>query len=271
MSLLLDIVLFLRSTGTTFKLTPLQKLILYTVAGRIGKNKNCWIQQRELAKECELSMRAFQENLKILVDHKIIIIDKITTKKGKQNVYNLHEGLSTFTRDGAYSVQGTTCAVARIVPPPLRAVARYPKCAVARVVAEEKSLAAPVVVEENQLEVPPKETIERNNKAKEKSIVHFDEFWEVYPRKADKDKARKKWSTLKCDTFFDDIIRNVKARNATQWLGKEKQFILLPTTYLNGKRWLDEPEEGANEIHQRPNGLNRRQASMQRVLDHFKH
>lgn len=74
--------------------------------------------------------------------------------------------------------------------------------------------------------------------------ILFDRFWEAYPRKADKAKARKAWQKLKPDAdLVDKIVTNIDNRLALgDWCTKSApQFIPLPTTYLNGKRWNDDP------------------------------
>jgi hypothetical protein len=64
----------------------------------------------------------------------------------------------------------------------------------------------------------------------------------VYPRKESKPQAEKAWKRLKLDGIADRIVADVLARmdNGGPWKGTEKRFILLPATYLNGQRWLDE-------------------------------
>jgi len=95
MSLLLDVVLFLREKSSQFKLSPVQKVILFMLAGHIGKNKEWIIKQTELAKECELSLIGLKQNIKALIDKKIVTVTKITTKNGKQNSYSLNKNIMT--------------------------------------------------------------------------------------------------------------------------------------------------------------------------------
>lgn len=66
----------------------------------------------------------------------------------------------------------------------------------------------------------------------------FDDFWNSYPKKADKKKARAKWRRMpKKD-------RELATKDApVRFAGKDKQFIPMPTTYLNGERWHDEVEQ----------------------------
>ena len=66
-------------------------------------------------------------------------------------------------------------------------------------------------------------------------MIDFEDFWAAYPRKQDKKKARSKWSRLSNkvkQTIMDDVL--------VRFVGIERQFIPMPTTYMNGERWEDE-------------------------------
>ena len=70
----------------------------------------------------------------------------------------------------------------------------------------------------------------------------FNDFWELYPRKVAKEKAKEKFIGLKPDEkLFYEIIGGLKEYiNSDQWQKNEGQFIPHPTTFLNQKRWQDE-------------------------------
>lgn len=86
----------------------------------------------------------------------------------------------------------------------------------------------------------------------------FEKFWEIYPRKQDREKAKSKWIKLKpTDTLTTQIIESVERhKKSKQW--QDKQYIPLATTFLNGKRWEDEVEviEDASENYEK-NKLNK--------------
>jgi hypothetical protein len=66
----------------------------------------------------------------------------------------------------------------------------------------------------------------------------FGPFWEIYPRKEAKKKAQAAWRNL---TKKDQIaVMEDLPKYRDSVAGKEKQFILLPTSYLNGRRWEDQ-------------------------------
>ncbi len=80
-------------------------------------------------------------------------------------------------------------------------------------------------------------------KEKEISIVHFDTFWSLYPKKVAKDLCLQKWKSKKLDKIGEKIIKHVKAMKETkQWKENDGQFIPMPLTYINQSRWEAEQE-----------------------------
>ena len=76
----------------------------------------------------------------------------------------------------------------------------------------------------------------------EKFNAMFDIFWEHYPRHVAKHNAQKAFIKLKPDEdIMNLILEDLIRRKVGEWADKDPQFILHPTTYLNQKRFLDEP------------------------------
>lgn len=69
----------------------------------------------------------------------------------------------------------------------------------------------------------------------------FDEFWAAYPRKTDKAKAKVAWAKA---IRSNDPARLISAATtfAISKRDTETRFIPHPTTWLNGERWEDEPD-----------------------------
>lgn len=86
---------------------------------------------------------------------------------------------------------------------------------------------------ERKREIPP--TPQGDDSAR------FGRFWEAYPRKADKEAARKAWRKLTPDdALLDDMIAALDwQRDSSQWTGDSGRFIPLPSTWLNKRRWED--------------------------------
>ena len=74
----------------------------------------------------------------------------------------------------------------------------------------------------------------------------FDQFWEAYPAKVGKGDAIKAWKkiTSLIPETLELILQALSwQRDCPAWLKDDGQFIPNPATYLNGKRWLDEPRK----------------------------
>jgi hypothetical protein len=72
-----------------------------------------------------------------------------------------------------------------------------------------------------------------------KTIVRFDEFWNLYPnvRKNNKKGCLEKWKSKDLDLIADKVIAYVKSMKETkQW---KEGFVPAPMTLLNQERWND--------------------------------
>lgn len=82
---------------------------------------------------------------------------------------------------------------------------------------------------------------------REKDIVEFpdfDEFWKLYPRHDAKKLALRRWKRMK-KSDRDKALAHLKA---APYAGRDKQYIPLPTTYLNGERWNDETSHHPEDL-----------------------
>lgn len=95
---------------------------------------------------------------------------------------------------------------------------------------------------------------EAKAKAEEKNIVEakastpspkaqypgFEDFWSAYPRKTGKGDAEKAWGKMR-PPLADVLAALEWQRKEENWTKDRGQFIPMPSTYINQKRWLDEP------------------------------
>ena len=74
-----------------------------------------------------------------------------------------------------------------------------------------------------------------------------DRFWPAYPRKVGREAAFKAFVKLKPDAALLGVMLNALAKQTASesWLG-DKQFIPHGATWLNGKRWQDDPDASGN-------------------------
>lgn len=92
------------------------------------------------------------------------------------------------------------------------------------------------------------QTINQSNQSGNKQQLGalFDKFWTEYPRKEDKTKAKKAFIKLRPDNALVDEMLNALQWQKTTEQWRDRRYIPLPTTYLNGRRWEDEkPEQPA--------------------------
>jgi len=86
-------------------------------------------------------------------------------------------------------------------------------------------------------------TINQTSKSSAKAAIDngFDIFWNSYPRKIGKDKARTLWKSKKPN--LEIVLKAITWQvNSKSW---QDGFIPNPSTYLNQGRWKDEqPDEG---------------------------
>ena len=70
----------------------------------------------------------------------------------------------------------------------------------------------------------------------------FEEFYAAYPRKDAKKAAMRAWNALKpSQEVRGAILAAIKHQGLAQ---REKRFIPLPASFLNGERWNDEAKQG---------------------------
>lgn len=76
----------------------------------------------------------------------------------------------------------------------------------------------------------------------------FEEFWGAYPKKTGKGAAFKAWQRVKMDKedLLGACLRALNwQKKSEQWTRDKGQFIPMPSTYLNQRRWEDEdPDAG---------------------------
>lgn len=70
----------------------------------------------------------------------------------------------------------------------------------------------------------------------------FNTFWEAYPKKTGKGAAEKAFRKIKpSGDLLQKMLKAIEAqKRSDQWRRDNGQFIPLPTTWLNQKRWEDD-------------------------------
>lgn len=82
----------------------------------------------------------------------------------------------------------------------------------------------------------------KNGKAAKPAAL-FERLWQAYPRKVAKADAEKAFAKLGADEALLTVLLEAIAKQSAwpEWREDGGKFIPHPATWLNGKRWLDEP------------------------------
>lgn len=72
----------------------------------------------------------------------------------------------------------------------------------------------------------------------------FERFWQAYPKKKDKERARRAWKKLAPDLSLCRVMAAAleQQKQSSQWTRDNGAYIPYPSTWLNGHRWEDEPD-----------------------------
>lgn len=92
----------------------------------------------------------------------------------------------------------------------------------------------------------PNQTEARKSRKKERPLhcpsAFEGQFWPVYPRKVGKAAAEKAWAALNPSAEqVAELVAALRAQIDAGLGAREPEFIPHPATWINGKRWLDEP------------------------------
>jgi hypothetical protein len=76
----------------------------------------------------------------------------------------------------------------------------------------------------------------------------FDEFWAAYPRKKNKEQARKAFQKLKGVKLQELLDAIERQKHSRDWTKDGGQYIPYPATWLNAGGWEDEVGESADGL-----------------------
>ena len=102
---------------------------------------------------------------------------------------------------------------------------------------------------ENKKEKEEENKIEIENKKKSYDADGFAAFWAAYPKKAGKADALKAWNKLAPDVVLQEQMGKALEvqKQSQQWRKDGGQYIPMPATWLNGRRWEDEAPQTQGE------------------------
>lgn len=123
---------------------------------------------------------------------------------------------------------------------------------------EQQAINSPSLYKEYKEEKEEKKTKNTAPAAREEVFSpEFEKFWSSYPKKTAKVQAFKAFVKLDPDEELLNTMLSFleRQKKSAQWTKDDGQYIPYPATWLNGRRWEDEPTETLEQ--ERPTGLNR--------------
>lgn len=200
-----------------YGLSPSEVLFLLSLANRIGKSDDCWPSQEFLSSYTGMSERNIRRVTASLCAKNLI--------KSNKNWKSIHYELCIPSPD-TMSAENEVITGHHV---------------------RSEVLSPDTMSADHRTPCPP--NISMNNSLKANNSFSFtdvntseifEQFWEAYPRKQNKTKAKKVWKNRKLDKQIDLILEDIAKRKLHDHQWKEKQYTPLATTYLNGERWEDE-------------------------------
>jgi hypothetical protein len=79
----------------------------------------------------------------------------------------------------------------------------------------------------------------------------FEVFYQAYPKRRARGKAEQAYTKALSFATAEELLAGAK-RYAAEVRGKEEQFVAHPASWLNQKRWLDEPTKAPTAMVYRP-------------------
>ena len=121
----------------------------------------------------------------------------------------------------------------------------------------EQTALPEVTLEEAQASPAPKKSAASARQKRPAFTGAFDRFWVAYPRHQGKEAARKTWEKIRPnDALLAEMLAALERQRASdQWRRDGGRFIPLPATWLNGRRWEDEPTPIQARQFKRLNGV----------------
>ena len=106
---------------------------------------------------------------------------------------------------------------------------------------------------EKEIEIELKKELESESEKENESKegTGFDRFWQLYPRKEGKLKAKQAYigCAMEADKILDGLRRQL---SCDQWKRDNGRYVPLPATWLNQRRWEDEGSAPPEPTARRP-------------------
>ncbi len=193
-------------------LTPQANMLwIYLLSHQIGYE----LRDGQILSETGFGRKGLRSARTELVEKGWLVLDRMKNPDGSLGTYAYH--LQT-TRDPLGTVASGTVE--------------------GGTVAEGTHLRKPIPKEKTNLKKPKSENTSGSTK-------RFDEFWNIYPKKADKRTALRAWDKAITRASVDEIVAGAERyRNDPN---REERFTKNPATWLNADAWENGPEPSRDE------------------------
>jgi len=194
-----------------------------------GEDGTCWTSQKNLAKQCGISINRLKKSIQYLIKNKWIefVGNKSVSSNGGLQETKEYKVIDLWHKNiQFYKGQG----VSSNDIPNTKGVSRDDQRGIT---SEAKGVSPGDDKEEPIL-----------NKNTEEEQEGFILFWNKYPKKINKHTAKKSFEKLKPGSKLLKVILEsvAKFKETKEWKKDNGQFIPYPATWLNNKRWEDEVE-----------------------------
>ena len=204
--------------------SPMAKLVLVKLADRADEDGECFPSIELIAHETEMAERTVRRHLDALEAAGLISRET----RGRGRLYHLNIASTPVRESGngqSKPVRESTVGG--------RNTGQRVHC---RDATPDSLSKTPVRESGRSLTVKNRKESDSINDAE------FDTWWEHVPRKAGKGQARPAYKKARKKTDADTLLAGIQ-RYAESVKTRDRQYVAHPATWLNGERWLDEPDK----------------------------
>lgn len=201
--------------------TGSDRLVLLSLANHANQSGACWPSVETISREARLSVRRTHDALRRL-EAAGALVRLLNAATGDPD-----RPIRADRRPNLYRIQRSDGVDDASSPTPERGVDAPSRTG--------RTLAAVT----GWTDRPPEPSMEPSpepSTSRAAAPVGFDEFWSAYPRKEDKGKARRAWTTATKKAKPDVVVAAAKAYAALRH-GEDARYTKLPASWLNAEAW----------------------------------
>jgi hypothetical protein len=242
------------------ELTPLAFMLAYVLADLVNEREGCaWPGIAHLAAECRVTGKGVKKVIRSLAAHGHLCVE-VGVGRGRTNRYRWIIKLETARYVGSASRarddRGVPLSSRRDAPqvpisgqegattvPPFDAEKGNCGSEKGELAFQKRGTPVPPTLFNDSIYDPPERSSARQQA--QISPTGFDDFWRVYPKKADRGETIRAFSRAIENAPFEDIVRGAM-RYATERNGQDSRFTKHPVTWLSKACWTIRRSLNAN-------------------------